>query len=99
MNRRHLLRFASAVMLQSYAIDRVRAATSAAGTRTPEEIATDEDFWSEIRAAFTVDRNVINLNNGYIPHDAYNGLRITPNIYSTIRDIDTFTDAIEKELA
>ena len=66
MNRRHLLRFATAVVLQSHALDRVRAATSAAGTRTPEEIATDEDFWSEIRAAFSVDRNVINFNNGYV---------------------------------
>ncbi len=46
-------------------MDRVHAATSAAGNRTPEEIAGDEDFWSEIRAAFTVDRNWINLNNGY----------------------------------
>src|SRR5260370_16618671 len=63
--RRDLLRTATAVLLQSHAIDRVRAATSAAGTRTPEEIATDEDFWSEIRAAFSVDRNVINLNNAY----------------------------------
>ena len=46
-------------------MDRVHAATSAAGNRTPEEIATDEDFWAEIRAAFTVDRNIINFNNGY----------------------------------
>ena len=38
---------------------------AAAGTRTPEEIASDEDFWAEIRAAFSVDRNCINLNNGY----------------------------------
>ena len=66
MNRRHLLRFATAVVLQSHALDRVRAATSAAGTRTPEEIAADEDFWSEIRAAFSVDRNIINFNNGYV---------------------------------
>src|ERR1017187_7128691 len=66
MNRRHLLQFATAAMFQSHAIDRVRAATSAAATRTPEEIATDEDFWSEIRAAFSVDRNVIKLNNGYV---------------------------------
>jgi selenocysteine lyase/cysteine desulfurase len=66
MNRRNLLRFSAAVVLQSHAIDRVRAATSAAGTRTPEEIAADEDFWSEIRAAFSVDRNVINFNNGYV---------------------------------
>ena len=65
MNRRNLLRFATTVALQSHAIDRVRAATSAAGTRTPEEITSDEDFWSEIRAAFSIDRNIINFNNGY----------------------------------
>jgi selenocysteine lyase/cysteine desulfurase len=35
----------------------------------------------------------------YMPHDAYSGLRITPNIYSTIRDIDYFSDVMEKELA
>ena len=66
MNRRHLLRIATGAVLQSHAIDRVRAATSGAGARTPEEIATDEDFWSEIRAAFSVDRNIVNLNNGYV---------------------------------
>src|SRR5437899_1781627 len=66
MNRRHLLRFATAVVLQSHALDRVRAATSAAGTRTPEEIAADEDFWSEIRSAFSIDRNIVNFNNGYV---------------------------------
>jgi selenocysteine lyase/cysteine desulfurase len=35
----------------------------------------------------------------YMPHDAYSGLRVTPNIYSTIRDIDFFSQAVEKELA
>jgi selenocysteine lyase/cysteine desulfurase len=34
----------------------------------------------------------------YIPHDTYTGMRITPNIYSTIGDIDTFSEAVEKEL-
>src|SRR4051794_39005995 len=65
MNRRQALHLATAVVLQSHAMERVHAATSAAGNRTPEEIASDEDFWAEIRAAFTVDRNWINLNNGY----------------------------------
>jgi selenocysteine lyase/cysteine desulfurase len=32
--------------------------------RTPEDAAPDEDFWSEIQRAFTVDRTIINLNNG-----------------------------------
>ena len=66
MNRRHLLHLAAAAAFQSHALDRVRAATSAAGSRTAEEIAADEDFWSEIRAAFSIDRNIINFNNGYV---------------------------------
>jgi selenocysteine lyase/cysteine desulfurase len=28
----------------------------------------------------------------------YDGLRVTPHIYSTLRDVDTFADAVEKEL-
>src|SRR2546421_10012613 len=66
MNRRNLFRFAAAATFQAQAIDRVRAAATAAGNRTPEDIAKDEDFWTEIRAAFSVDRNIINLNNGYV---------------------------------
>jgi selenocysteine lyase/cysteine desulfurase len=31
---------------------------------TPEEVAQDETFWEEIQRAFTVDRTIINLNNG-----------------------------------
>ena len=32
--------------------------------RTPQDVAEDEDFWREIRHAFTIDRTLINLNNG-----------------------------------
>ncbi len=35
-----------------------------AAGRSAEEIARDESFWREIQTAFTVDRNIINLNNG-----------------------------------
>ncbi len=31
---------------------------------TPEEVAKDEDFWQRVAEAFTVDRSLINLNNG-----------------------------------
>ncbi len=31
---------------------------------TPGEVATDEDYWSVIQQAYTVDPNIINLNNG-----------------------------------
>ena len=33
---------------------------------TPEAAATDEDFWAEIRRAFTIDTNQINLNSGSV---------------------------------
>src|SRR3954454_25246895 len=66
MNRRHLLHLAAAGAFQSNALDRVRAASTAAGARTPEEIAVDEDFWGEIRSAFSIDRNIVNFNKGYV---------------------------------
>ena len=69
MNRRNLFRLAAGTTvaaLQDNAIDRVSAAAASARDRTPEDIAADEDFWGEIRSAFTVDRNVVNLNNGYV---------------------------------
>ena len=69
MNRRNLFRLAAGTAmaaLQDTAIDRVSAAAASAKGRTPEDMAADEDFWTEVRSAFTVDRNVVNLNNGYV---------------------------------
>jgi len=38
----------------------------------PEEIARDEAFWAEVSRAFTVDRTLVNLNNGGVsPSPAY----------------------------
>ncbi|HEX6039403.1 aminotransferase class V-fold PLP-dependent enzyme [Longimicrobium sp.] len=31
---------------------------------TPRQVAEDEDFWMTVQQAFTVDRSIINLNNG-----------------------------------
>jgi len=44
----------------AHAIDAVRYVSG----RTAEEAARDEDFWLEVQRAFTVDRTLINLNNG-----------------------------------
>jgi len=69
MDRRNFFQLAAGVAtlaLQDNVLQRVKAASSAVNGRTPEDIATDEDYWAEIRNAFTVDRNVINLNNGYV---------------------------------
>src|SRR3989454_477105 len=43
---------------------RIRGGAGRAGGRTPAEIGADEDFWLEVQQAFTLDRTLINLNNG-----------------------------------
>ncbi|MEK6299137.1 MAG: aminotransferase class V-fold PLP-dependent enzyme [Acidobacteriota bacterium] len=44
-------------------IERVLAATRAVSD-SPEKLAADESFWREIQQSFSVDRSIINLNNG-----------------------------------
>src|SRR5215471_15658361 len=68
-SRRSFLRMAggaagASFALKSYGIQEVRAATAAIAERTPEEVAADESYWREIQFAFTLDRTLINLNNG-----------------------------------
>ena len=55
---------AAAVTFKDHAVDVVEAASSAAGAATPQEVAANEDYWREIQGAFTLDRTMINLNNG-----------------------------------
>jgi isopenicillin-N epimerase len=56
---------------------RLAEAAAAAGGRPPDEVARDEDFWREVQQAFTLDRTIINLNNGgvcpspRVVHEAY----------------------------
>src|SRR5436305_2958064 len=72
LTRRRFMRAASAATamtataLASFSeggISRILAATRGVAD-SPEAIAKDEDFWREIQQAFTVDRSLINLNNG-----------------------------------
>jgi isopenicillin-N epimerase len=58
MDRRKLFQTAvGAAAFVSNALERAQAAN---------QKTTDEDFWFEIRHAFTIDRNIINLNNGSV---------------------------------
>jgi isopenicillin-N epimerase len=66
MNRRSFVQLAAAAAFQDNAIERVRAASSAVAGRAPDDVAKDEDYWAEIRNSFIIDRNVLNLNNGYV---------------------------------
>ncbi|MBT8404230.1 MAG: aminotransferase class V-fold PLP-dependent enzyme [Gemmatimonadetes bacterium] len=49
-------------LLSGRALDLVPTLRSHAGP--PDAVARDEDFWGEIAQAFTVDRTLVNLNNG-----------------------------------
>jgi selenocysteine lyase/cysteine desulfurase len=53
------------VGLKTNWLDRVVAATGAVADRTATDVAADEAYWREIQQAFTLDRTIINLNNGY----------------------------------
>ena len=63
MHRRDFLS-AALVAFQSGATARAQSAAAATSGRPADAVARDEDFWFNIRHAFTVDRNIINLNNG-----------------------------------
>jgi len=45
-------------------LERVLAASDFVRHRSAASVAADEDYWFEIQQAFTVDRSIINLNNG-----------------------------------
>jgi selenocysteine lyase/cysteine desulfurase len=46
------------------ALERVATAARAVADRAPGDVARDEDFWRAIQESFTLDRTIINLNNG-----------------------------------
>lgn len=55
---------AATAVLQANAVLAAKAATAKVSDVPADSVARDEDFWYNIRRAFTVDRNMINLNNG-----------------------------------
>jgi len=55
---------ASLTAFTDHALARVGYASAGAGTRAPGDLAMDETYWREIQQAFTLDRTIINLNNG-----------------------------------
>jgi len=45
-------------------LDQLRRLASGVTGRAPADVARDEDFWLQVQQAFTLDRTLINLNNG-----------------------------------
>jgi isopenicillin-N epimerase len=66
MDRRRFLTKSAGLIaaLKSDALLRAQRASDGVSGRAADTVARDEDFWFNVRHAFTVDRNMINLNNG-----------------------------------
>ena len=68
---------AAAAAVERNELDALAQVSAGAAGRSPEEVAADEFFWREIQSAFTLDRTLINLNNGNscpsprVVHEAY----------------------------
>jgi isopenicillin-N epimerase len=56
---------ATAIAFKTEWLERVVSAGAALADRPANEVAADEGYWREIQQAFTLDRTIINLNNGY----------------------------------
>src|SRR5579859_3395508 len=103
MDRRNFFNLAAGTALvafQSNAIERAAAATRSVKDRPVDEVASDEDYWAEIRNAFTVDRNVINLNNGYVspaPLIVQDAMRRYLD-YSNMGPLHTMINILEKQV-
>lgn len=68
-SRRQFFRsLAAAASVAAIGRDDLAARVASAGRtvqgQSVEEIAANEDYWREIREAFTLDRTIVNLNNG-----------------------------------
>ncbi|MCU1294528.1 MAG: cefD 5 [Bryobacterales bacterium] len=66
MNRRSFFGRSAgiAAAFQADSLLRAQRAADAVTGRAADTVARDEDFWFNVRHAFTVDRNMVNLNNG-----------------------------------
>jgi isopenicillin-N epimerase len=111
MDRRNFFQLAAGTALvafQDNAVERAAAATRSISDKTPQEAAADEDYWAEIRNAFSVDRNIVNLNNGHVspaPRSVQDALRryleytdLGP-VHTMIRELEPQVETVRRRLA
>jgi selenocysteine lyase/cysteine desulfurase len=76
LNRTGIASTAALATFNPAGLPRLLAASQAAQGQDPLAIAANESYWREIQQAFTLDRTIINLNNGgvcpspQVVHDA-----------------------------
>jgi len=101
LNRRDFLRGAEAIVIAGLV-------TRASAGVPPEALATDEEFWANIRSAYSADPKILNLNNGGVaPAPAsvmdaqFEALRysnLAPS-YRMWRDLEPKIEDVRKRLA
>src|SRR5687767_5217948 len=64
LNRTSTAAGAAFAAYNPHALNRLLEAGAAQNGRLVSDVARDEDFWRVVQAGFTLDRTIINLNNG-----------------------------------
>jgi selenocysteine lyase/cysteine desulfurase len=112
LTRRAFLRRAGATAalatFRSDGLDRIAAAGAGAAGVAPADLAADETYWGEIQQAFTLDRTIVNLNNGgvcpspRVVHDAlkrYLDLSNQAPAYHMWRILEPNIETVRRRLA
>ncbi len=98
---------ANSLFSELYAAD-IEAANKRISSLTAEQAASDEDYWSVIQQAYTVNPNIINLNNGGVSPapkvvqdalDRYNKLTNEGPSYYMWRILDQGREPLREKLA
>src|SRR3954469_321607 len=101
-------RGAIALAFTNESLTRVAAATARAGGTVPDDLARDEGYWREIQQAFTLDRTLINLNNGgccpspRVVHEAFKRYLDVSNqapVYHMWQILEPNIEAVRRKLA
>jgi len=64
LDRRQFIGVMGAITAPAFALPAFRSTPLPRRDAPPDDVARDEDYWAAVQAAFTVDRSVLNLNNG-----------------------------------
>jgi isopenicillin-N epimerase len=57
---------AGAALFNSLSLDKVLAATARTSHLSPQQAAIDESLWRDVQNAFSINRSIINLDNGNV---------------------------------
>src|SRR5512134_4206152 len=96
--------------VSALALERARLEAAAARTAgiPPDSLAADETYWREIQQAFTLDRTIINLNNGgccpspRVVHEAlkrYLDISNQAPVYHMLQILEPNIESVRRRLA